>query len=185
MSLAALSAEISADLVFGHRGWLISILSARLRGNLPVAEDLFSNIVTEIAAGQHDLSRVQRLEPWLYRLAVNKATDWLRRERRWDSAREEIAGQATLGEGAAAAPLLPLDALMRDELAACLRAGLDALDPGDAELLELKYLHEWSYAQIEKHLGMSWHQIAHRLRVARQRLRAVLAAAQPELFDRS
>ncbi|HMO15580.1 MAG TPA: sigma-70 family RNA polymerase sigma factor [Pirellulaceae bacterium] len=165
--------------VLAQREWLLTVLVTRLRGNHDVAEDLFGDLLAEVAAGQHDLSQVEALEPWLYRLIVNRANDWMRGQRRFDNARERLAAIRVTNEMRRQFDL-PLDILLRDERAGLLRKALSSLefDVTDAEILNLKYIHAWSYAQLQKHLGLNQNQIAHRLRSARQRLKQVLLQIQ-------
>jgi RNA polymerase sigma factor (sigma-70 family) len=169
--------SLNVENVLVHREWLLTVLVTRLRNCRDVAEDLFGNLVAELVADKHDLSQVLALEPWLYRLTVNKANDWLRSERRSKLARERLAFVQEQTFSALDQPL-PLDVILKDERSHLLNQALDSLDVEDAEILNLKYLHDWSYAQLEKHLGLSQHQITHRLRLARQRLKQILVQIQ-------
>jgi RNA polymerase sigma factor (sigma-70 family) len=67
-----------------------------------------------------------------------------------------------------------LDCLLQKERISSLQNALDSLDPVDLEILNLKYAHNWSYAQLGHHLGLGFNQIANRLREARRRLKSAL-----------
>jgi RNA polymerase sigma factor (sigma-70 family) len=168
---------LCAERVLAHQNWLMTVFSTRLGKYRHVAEDLFANLLAELVAGKHDLHQIEALEPWLYRLSVNKANDWLRNEQRYKSAREKLASIQG-GTNKSIDQSLPLDVVLLGERSQLLQKALDSLDVEDAEILNLKYLHDWSYVQLEKHLGLSQSQITHHLRLARQRLKQILLQIQ-------
>ena len=72
----------------------------------------------------------------------------------------------------------PLDWLIAAERRRLVRVALERLSGRDAEILLLKYSHNWSYHQIADHLGVSHSAVEARLHRARKRLRNELAAMQ-------
>ena len=139
-----------------------------------MAEELWADIVSWLVEQPERLADVSQLRPWLYRLACNKAADWIRNQQR-NAQRFSSAGSELLaGDLVTSADLPPLEVLLSAEKGADLRQTLVQLAEEDQEVLYLKYLHEWNYAQIGEHLGLTSHQVTNRLRVARQRLKLAL-----------
>ena len=168
---------MNAEAILLHRDWLLTVLATRLRQYRDIAEDLFNNLVAELVAGKHDLTQVESFEPWLYRLTVNKANDWLRSEQRARAVQEKLAIFQEHAQSVFEQPL-PLDVLIDNERSLLLRQALDSMEVEDDEILHLKYLHDWNYAQLEMHLGLSQYQVTHRLRQARLKMKQVLLQLQ-------
>ena len=74
----------------------------------------------------------------------------------------------------------PSDGLIREELRARIRAGLDALPPRDREVLVLRYLEQLSTDEIAAELGITAGAVMTRHTRALIRLRALLEDDRPE-----
>lgn len=171
------SSNSVAEMLIAHRSWLRTVIVTRLKGDVATADDILSGIVADILGNPNMLNEVNRVEPWLYRIAINKVTDFLRYRQRSKMLHQRIADDPTRTCEIDALAMSPIDQMLMDEHCQAVRDAFQDLEPIHAELLALKYCHNWSYADLEKHLGMGVNQIAHKLRVARNQLKAALAHA--------
>lgn len=167
--------------VWGHRDWMTSVLAARTGGRWDVAEELWADLIAQMVEKPGALMGVLDLRPWLYRLACHKAADWVRGQQR-DTDRICAAGTDLLSDDSVPSnDLPPLELLLNHERVRDLQQTLARLPADDQEVLYLKYLQQWNYAQICEHLSLTSHQVTNRLRTARQRLK--LALLQSPLAD--
>jgi len=118
--------------------------------------------------------------PWLYRLAVVAALQYLRRQGRRRKLIERYADRARPSE-ADQHEADPLDWLLAEEQRALVRRALARLPRREAEILLLKYTEHWTYRQLAQHLDLSTSAVEARLHRARHKLRRQLAALDPEL----
>lgn len=108
-----------------------------------------------------------KFEPWLFRVAVNKLRDEMRRRKRQASAMDMGPASARGGEeaggwgaaqhqvihGGPSTPEAPLDAVMRGEQAALLHAAIEQLSEADREVLHLRHTAGLSFPQIAEALN--------------------------------
>ncbi len=165
---------ISAELIFQHRDWLLTVVRSRLRCDLAVAEDLFGAWIVDIVDSPVPIDQVTCVEPWLYRVFVNRATDWARRQQRIGRQQQELQDVPPWQFRHADQQLPPLEILLQSEQRSQITESIEQLPDDDLEILQLKYAHDWSYQQLAQHLGLVHHQVVYRLRQARQRLKSVL-----------
>jgi RNA polymerase sigma-70 factor (ECF subfamily) len=153
--------------------YLVSILHDR-----DAAEDAFQDtwvrVVQRIGRFDPDLP----FAPWLFRVARNRAYDHLRWSRRWSLFGLEASER---GPEAGSRPVEPAAA---ERLAAGEVAGrlLEGLDPGQREIIWLRFFRECSYQEIARICGLRLGTVKSRLRRALQRL-AVLHARMEETGD--
>src|SRR5262245_52805378 len=107
---------------------------------------------------------------YLYRAAVNQSLDLVRKRRR----RIFVGEEECLNLPAAAKTFVD------DEIHRRLYEALAELSPESAELVILRYLHNYSDAQIAKMLGTSRTSIAVRLFRLRSRLKKIIRASMGE-----
>ncbi len=155
--------------VLQHADWLRTVVRSRVM-QPQEADDLLQNVLAQaLALDEARRDEVRSLGPWLYRLAVRAVLQFRRksgRRRRLHKAANEGRPQWEEQQ--------PLDILLGEERSQLVRRALAALAGDDAEILLLKYVHNWGYAEIRDHLGLESHRIAYRLRRARERLRSEL-----------
>ena len=114
---------------------------------------------------------------WLYRIAVNLAIDWRRREGRHPVVRGEEADNeierlpSSTGDSFAA--------FSRKELNQRLRKALDELTPEHRAVILLREVEGISYDEISDILQCPRGTVMSRLHYARNRLRTILKAAEP------
>ena len=68
-----------------------------------------------------------------------------------------------------------LDWLLREESREQVRASLSRLREIDRDILLLKYVEQWSYDKIGRHLGITRHAVEYRLQRARRTMRYELS----------
>jgi RNA polymerase sigma-70 factor (ECF subfamily) len=158
----------------GHRSWLQAVLVARTSGNAAAAEDLVSGMFADLLACPSRCAGVASLPAWLYRIAVNRATDWQREEGRQRLARIALADDQPEPQGSCGAGDSPLDLLIDGERAAAFARALESLQDADRDLLQMKFQQGLSYQQIAARLACAPGQVANRLRTSKARLKAAL-----------
>jgi len=111
---------------------------------------------------------------WLYRIAVTEALQFLRREKRFRSSRQERASDAAVDSP------LELETTRMD-----VNEALAALESGDRAILLLRYQEGQSYRAIAEMLDCEEGTVASRLNRARNRLKGILGKgyAQEEEGD--
>jgi len=153
-----------------HDRWLRTVLFARLRDRQAV-EEVMQEVAVAAIEQKSPLADTSKLPAWLYRLAVRRSLMYRRAQGRQRRMLERAASR----NGAAPEFPSPLDWLLADERRTLVRRALERLPRRDAEILLLKYAHDWSYRQLAHHLGISVSAVEARLHRARGRLRAELA----------
>ena len=135
---------------------------ARMAGDADDAHDLTQEIFVKAIQSLSKLNDLNRLRPWLFRIAVNHTRNALRdRERR-----ERIeAGAPVSGER---------DAFAGVDERLTLEAAMGKLPEKLRIVLLLKYIAELPYSEISRTLGVSKATVDMRLREARSRLRQEL-----------
>lgn len=143
-------------------------------GSSDLAEEItqatFVKVVTELP----DYEEQGRFEAWLFRIAINRLRDELRRRKRqafsvdFDSTPPEAFGEVASGPG-------PSDAMHRREQVQRLRAAIDRLPEADRELLHLRYTAELSFAEIAETLDEPLGTVLARGHRALKKLRDMLA----------
>lgn len=138
------------------------------------AEDLAQEVFVRVARGLPAFRGEARLSTWIYRIATNAAMDRLRAGRLRRTAQDEdIAGDA----GADEVPAEPgtadpvAQALIRDEMNACIRRLVDDLPEIDREVLALGDMAELRDREIAELLRVSTGTVKIRTHRARARLR--------------
>ena len=173
-------------------GWLRTVALARLRDRDAVEEVLQNTAVAAMDAQRRGIS-VQRPESWLYRVLVRQCLLHRRRlgrrrqlTQRFKQHAVTSSAQVENGEGrdihaavTRESAVDPLRWLLADERRGMVREALQTLPTGDAEVLLLKHVENWTYRRIAEHLGVSQSTVESRLFRARRRLRIRLK----EIFD--
>ncbi len=163
-------AQIQND-VARHQSWLKSIICARVEDR-NAADDILSEVIREAFSLGNRWSEVQFPGPWLYRVAIRKVFRHRRNVVRHKRLQERLEQQAGLIDPADS--LTPLEFLINEERNEMVRESMQELGGKYQEVLRLKYIHGWNYADISFNLGINKHKVAHRLRRARERLRQIL-----------
>lgn len=152
---------------YGRR--LYALARSRLRSHElaeDIAQSVFTTLAEKLRAG--DYTEEGRFEPWLFRIAMNRIRDEIRR-------RQTAAGAASLlkasAQGAAAEP----DGPAADELRR-LRDALARLDEAEQDVLSLRHQAQLPFAAIAELAGEPLGTLLARHHRALKKLRAMLDA---------
>ncbi|MEO1237834.1 MAG: sigma-70 family RNA polymerase sigma factor [Planctomycetota bacterium] len=165
---AASSGDAAAwrGLVAAYSGRVYGLLVKQC-GDRELAEELtqvtFVKLVDQLGSADAGGYQEQgRFEPWLFRIAMNKLRDEMRRRKRQarptdmspGAGRNEAAGAGELAAAADAGAFGedPAERLSRAEQVDRLRSAIDGLPEADRELLHLRHTAGLSFAQIAETL---------------------------------
>ncbi len=153
-----------------HRGWLRSVIAARL-GEAGAADDVLQEVSLAAIEQKSPLRNKTAVTAWLYQLAVRQVMQFRRkagrhRKRLVEAAAVEETKQQYVGD--------PLSWLLSTERRELIREGLGRLSGEDRELLVLKYIEGWSYRQIAERTQKTERAVESKLHRARGRLREQL-----------
>ncbi len=116
---------------------------------------------------------IQKVAPWLYRIALRKVINHRRYQGRQ---RRLMEGFSQFHESRTnELDTTPGNWLMSQESLKGVQAALKRINVADRQILLLKYTEGWSYRQLADHLGISVKTVEYRLLRARQALREQLA----------
>lgn len=143
----------------------------RLIGNPDDVEDVAQEVFVRVYYSLDQLRSDEGFEPWLYRLTVNAAYDYLRRKRRRHESRMSDLGedQVTLAE-AAEGTKKSADAVRKTKARELVESLLSNVSDQDRMLLLLKEVEGLSLKELEKVYQVKENALKVRLFRARQRV---------------
>ena len=150
-----------------HSRWLRTVILART-GESSAVDDVFQEVALAISKPQTQPRPVERIEPYLYRLAVRQSLLYRRKAGRQRRLKLRWLQQRGLSAESGSDPG---EWLLAAELQQTVRQALETLMAKDREILLLKYSEDWSYHQLAAHLGIGHSAVEARLHRAPQRLR--------------
>jgi RNA polymerase sigma factor (sigma-70 family) len=159
-----------------HDRWLRTVVYSRV-GEPQAVDEVIQEVAMAAVRQQAPISDVQKVAPWLYRLAVTQSLLYRRKKGRQRKLLERYQDRHR-GGGPARGEVDPLGWLLAEERREHVRLAISRLMRRDAEILLLKYTEDWSYQQLADHLGVSTSAVEARLHRARQRLRHELAVLE-------
>ncbi|HEY9593376.1 MAG TPA: RNA polymerase sigma factor [Spirochaetia bacterium] len=148
-------------------------MALRFVGSRTEAEDIAQEVFLRVHRGIEGFKGDAKFSTWLYRIAWNLCTDWLRRNRR-------PGRTAAAMETEDALPDARVDlegGLLAEEERERVRTALAGLDEIYRSVVILLYYQKLSYEQIAEVLGVPVKTVETRLYRARKLLRENLAAA--------
>lgn len=167
-----------AELVQAYRKRILGTI-ARLIGRPEDVEDVGQEVFLRLYFSLDQLRSEEVFEPWLYRLTVNAAYDYLRRQRRRGEARmADLSEQQVVLADAAAGSRAQQEEQRRRQLRETVQALLANLSEQDRILLILKEIEGLSLKELEKIYRVKENALKVRLFRARQRVLRALAASQ-------
>jgi RNA polymerase sigma-70 factor (ECF subfamily) len=132
------------------------------------ADDLVAQIFERVLATLHTYDEEQAsFAVWLFTIARNVVTDWLRRKRRVAWSLEQVADHASAAPG-------PDAQLLTDELHQALDRALAKLADRERDLLALKFVAHLTNRRIAELTGLSESNVGVTLYRALQKLRVEL-----------
>jgi len=141
----------------------LAAIVALATGEITSAEDSVQEAMTRAYADWERVSRMERADLWVLRVAQRFAID------SWRKRRRELPSEAASGASAAPPDIQRL----------WVRWGLENLGPEDRILIILRHRDGLSVDEIALALGRSPHTIAIYLKRARRRLRTLLKEPDP------
>ncbi|MBC7924261.1 MAG: sigma-70 family RNA polymerase sigma factor [Bryobacteraceae bacterium] len=144
---------------------------ARLIGKPEDVEDVAQDVFLRLYYSLDQLRTPEVFEPWLYRLTVNAAYDYLRRQRRRHESRlSDLSEQQVLMADAAAGRVADLDQTQRRRTCELVEELLSSVSEQDRILLKLKEVEGKSLKELEEIYKVKENALKVRLFRARQRV---------------
>jgi RNA polymerase sigma-70 factor (ECF subfamily) len=150
---------------------------ARLIGRPEDVEDVGQEVFLRLYFSLDQLRTPEVFEAWMYRLTVNAAYDYLRRQRRHPEARmADLSEQQVMMADASAGTKREGEVQRRKRVRELVDALLNAVSEQDRILLTLKEIEGLSLKELEKVYGVNENALKVRLFRARQRVVKVYEA---------
>jgi RNA polymerase sigma-70 factor, ECF subfamily len=152
---------------------------ARLIGRPEDVEDVGQEVFLRLYLSLDQLRSPEVFEPWLHRLTVNAAYDYLRRRRRrLESPMADLSEQQVVMADAAAGTQQDVEEQRRRRVREMVGALMEAVSEQDRILLTLKEIEGLSLKELEKVYGVNENALKVRLFRARQRVLKAYEASQ-------
>ncbi len=167
-----------SQLVQAYRKRILGTI-ARLIGHPEDVEDVGQEVFLRLYYSLGQLRSPEVFEPWLYRLTVNSAYDYLRRHRRRPEARmADLSEQQVVMADAAAGTKLDQDQRRQGRIRELVGALMSVISEQDRILLTLKEIEGLSLKELEKVYGVNENALKVRLFRARQRVLKAFEASE-------
>ena len=159
-----------------HQGWLRTVLLSRL-GNREEADEVLQEIALAAANQSAKCQPVERVGPWLYRVALRQVLLLKRKQGRKRRLLSNVVNNTHVTDQCPRTHS-PLDWLLNQERDQQVRHVVNAMGERDRQLLLLKYVEGLSYDEISAKLGVTPSAVQSRLHRARKLLRQQLVKAE-------
>lgn len=166
------NSEAFTELVRRYRG-LVFWTCFQHTGNRDDSEDLTQEVFVEAYRNLGKLRAPEKLPAWLRAIAENGCRMYLRRHRPASVPEEEIEGQ--VDASATTTHSLELQMLVQEALA--------GVSTNSREVLSLKYVGGYSYAEIAARCGLAEKTVRSRLHEGREQLKSRLLEVVAELCE--
>ncbi len=159
---------------------------ARLIGRPEDVEDVGQEVFVRLYFSLDQLRSPEVFEPWLHRLTVNAAYDYMRKQRRRHESRmADLSEQQVLMADAVAGTLRGDEQRRRENVREQVQSLLQGVPEHDRILLLMKEVEGLSLKELEKIFGVNENAIKVRLFRARQRVLKAYHAAQLDTAARN
>lgn len=164
------------EIVLAYRKRILGTI-ARLIARPEDVEDVAQEVFLRLYFSLDQLRTAEVFEPWLYRLTVNAAYDYLRKQRRRvESRMSDLSEQQVMMADAIAGGRVDRDKQYEHLIRETVDFLLQTVSEGDRILLTLKEVEGLSLKELEKIYGVNENALKVRLFRARQRILKMLAA---------
>jgi RNA polymerase sigma-70 factor, ECF subfamily len=154
---------------------------ARLIGRPEDVEDVGQEVFVRLYYSLDQLREPDVFEPWLYRLTVNAAYDYLRRQRRRPEARmSDLSEEQVVMADADAGTLAQREEVRQGKVRDFVNSLLGAVSEEDRILLTLKEVEGLSLKQLENVYKVNENALKVRLFRARQRVLKAFAKSEEQ-----
>src|SRR5579871_5589124 len=168
------------EIVLAYRKRILGTI-ARLIARPEDVEDVGQEVFLRLYFSLDQLRTAEVFEPWLYRLTVNAAYDYLRKHRRrMESRMSDLSEQQVILADAAAGGRVDHDERQRKQVTETVDAMLSAVSEADRILLTLKEVEGLSLKELEKIYRVNENALKVRLFRARQRVLKASGSAARE-----
>lgn len=158
------------QLVSAYRKRILGTIG-RLIGRPEDVEDVAQEVFVRLFFSLEQLRSPEVFEPWLYRLTVNAAYDYLRKKkRRPESRMSDLAEQQVMMADAQAGEKLETERLQANEIREFVHSLLDDVSEEDRILLMMKEVEGLSLKELEQVYKVNENALKVRLYRARQRV---------------
>src|SRR5437868_6572704 len=152
---------------------------ARLIGRPEDVEDVGQEVFLRLYYSLDQLRAAEVFEPWLYRLTVNAAYDYLRRQkRRHESRMSDLSEQQVMMADASAGGKQQAEELRRTKVREMVHSLLGKISEEDRILLLMKEVEGLSLKELEKIYKVNENALKVRLFRARQRVLKAFEAGE-------
>lgn len=159
--------EVAFETLFrSYQQRLFRYLVGQVRDD-SVAEELVCETMTEVWRNADTFQGRSRVSTWIFGIASNKTKTALRRRQPQQAAPEDVLKLEDPRPSAA-------DEIARAELAGQVRAALELLTPEHRQVVELTFMHGFSYQEIAQIAGCPVNTVKTRMFYAKRRLREAL-----------
>jgi RNA polymerase sigma-70 factor (ECF subfamily) len=167
-------------IVLAYRKRILGTI-ARLIGRPEDVEDVGQEVFLRLYYSLDQLRTPEVFEPWLYRLTVNAAYDYLRKaRRRYESRMADLSEEHVQMADAAASTKEQKEDLRKTGIREFVHQLLDSVSAEDRILLTLKEVEGLSLKQLEQIYHVNENALKVRLFRARQRVLKAYGAANPQ-----
>jgi RNA polymerase sigma-70 factor (ECF subfamily) len=128
------------------------------------AEDVLQMVFVRIVRKRHKLAKARCLDAYVYRIARNEASGWIRRRRRDRSVKAAEVPWLAVPEGVGEP----------DDLGEKLQAALERLPRQQREVIVMKIYRQKTFSEISRLLGLPQSTAASRYRYGMEKLRTLL-----------
>lgn len=142
-----------------HQG-IIHKVAALYMSRADSRADLFQEILLAAWKGYDNFRGDAKFSTWLYRVALNTAITWYRKEQKMEPAESLETSHANL----------PGTDLQEEEQLEAMRKAISGLSPIDKALVSL-YLDEYDYREIGEILGLSANNVAVKMNRIKNKLK--------------
>jgi RNA polymerase sigma-70 factor (ECF subfamily) len=154
---------------------------ARLIGRPEDVEDVGQEVFLRLYYSLEQLRTPEVFEPWLYRLTVNAAYDYLRRQRRRHESRmSDLSEQQVMMADAVAGGKASEEENRRTKIREMMQSLLDKISEEDRILLLMKEVEGLSLKELEKIYKVNENALKVRLFRARQRVLKAFESQNPD-----
>jgi RNA polymerase sigma-70 factor (ECF subfamily) len=170
-------AQAFNQIVHAYRRRIFGTVS-RLIGRPEDVEDVAQEVFIRLYYSLDQLRSPEVFEPWLYRLTVNAALDYLRkrRKRKMETRVADLSEQQVMMADAAAGSKAEVDEKEKARIREMVDSLLAGVSEEDRLLLTLKEVEGLSLKELEKIYGVNENALKVRLFRARQRVLRAYAA---------
>jgi RNA polymerase sigma-70 factor (ECF subfamily) len=168
------------EIVLAYRKRILGTI-ARLIGRPEDVEDVGQEVFLRLYFALDQLRTAGVFEPWLYRLTVNAAYDYLRKQkRRPESRMADLSEQQVMLADAMAGGKADQEAQRQKRVREAVDAMLSTVSEADRLLLTMKEVEGLSLKELEKVYGVNENALKVRLFRARQRVLKALDRFDPQ-----